>query len=122
MFDRLQRILKERRDNGETNEEIARTAEISHQHVNRLLNGSPDQFAKLQFGTILKLFPGIVQFEDQKGGHISQNNSPGAAASIGGSAIANFYADFRQQLMSDILNDDSICDACKVKVLKLLQK
>ena len=121
MLERLQQILRERRDRGETNQEIAKTADITHQHINRLLNGQPELLAKVQFGTILKLFPGMIRLMD-KDGQISQNNSPGAAASIGGNATItgeSNLSDNRAKL-KEILNANDICDSCKVKVLKIL--
>ena len=122
MFDELQQLLRDRRKNGETNQAIAKSADTSHQHINRLLNGSPELFAKLQFGTVLKLFPGMIRLE--KDGQINQNNSPGAAAAIGGNAISLSGEDvrlFRERVMASVIDDSQICDTCKIKVLKKLK-
>ncbi len=123
MYEKFQQILRERRNQGETDEAIARTANTSHQHINRLINGSPEQFAKVKFETMLKLFPGIIRIMERDG-QINQNNSPGAAAAIGGNATAQNESDlsrYRGRLMESIIDNNGICDSCKVKVLKILK-
>ena len=123
IFEQLQSILKAQRAHGTTNQEIAERVGLSQAHVNRLLNGSPNVIASVKFGTILKLFPGIICLKEPNDGQISQNNSPGAAASIGGDAVATFSAksSVKQELLSMILDNNELDDASKVKFLKVLK-
>ncbi len=133
LFQLLDAILQAERKNGKTNQELAEKAGCSHQHINDLLNHKKNvRIETLKFGTILRLFPELQKvIEDYlehhtlagaKDGKISQNNSPGAAASIGGDAVASSDSTLRAHLLTAILDDDTICDKCKVKVLKLLKK
>lgn len=57
MFENLQIILRQRRDNGETNQHIADSCGISQQHINRLLNGDPAQIDGLKLSVAYRLFP-----------------------------------------------------------------
>ena len=124
IFEQLQAILRKERDSGSTNQSIGDRVGLSHAHINRLLNGSADRIESLKFGTVLKLFPGLIRIVD-KDGQISQTNSPGAVVAIGENSIANTKSNdnikLNNQLMSNILNDDEICDSCKVRILKILQ-
>lgn len=120
MFERLQQLLRDRRNQGETNEAIAKSADTSQQHINRLLNGSPEQFEKLKFGTVLKLFPGMIRLVEPNG-QISQTNSPGAAAAIGGNASVQTKdekEEYSRRVMDAIINDDSMCDKCRTIALR----
>lgn len=56
-YEELQTRLKKRRSDGWTNQRMAELAETSQTHINRLLNGDAEQFAKVAFGTLLRLFP-----------------------------------------------------------------
>ena len=129
----LDSILQAERKNGKTNQELAEKAGCSQQHINDLLNHKKNvRIETMKFGTVLRLFPDLQRvIEDYltqntltgaKDSQISQSNSPGAAASIGGDAIA-YPADvnLRAKLQSAVLDDDGICDACKVRVLKIIQ-
>lgn len=59
-FERLHSDLKSRSLHGMTNRELALMANISQQHINRLLNGPPSQLGKLRAETLLELFPRVM--------------------------------------------------------------
>ena len=119
----LQDLLKQRRAEGQTNQQMADVADTSHQHINRLLNGKPEQFGKVKLETLLRLFPSFFAPCLSGGVKTTLTNSNGNAIANNGTAIVSPQDDLlkKEQLVTAILNDDGICDACKVRVLKLLQ-
>lgn len=120
----LQELLKQRRSNGETNQRIADTAGVKQPHINRLLNGDASQFGKVKLETLLKLFPAFFAPCLSGGAKTTLNNSNGNAIANNGTAIVSQPdgALQKEQVVTAILNDDKICDTCKVRVLKLLNK
>ena len=118
----LQDLLKQRRAGGQTNQQMADVADTSHQHINRLLNGKPEQFGKVKLETLLRLFPSFFAPCLNGGATTNLTNSNGNAISNSGIAISSHQTDVlqKEQLVTAILNDEGICDACKVRVLKLL--
>ena len=143
IVDALDQILQQRRRAGITNREMATQAGCSQPHINDLLNHTKKRkkkgevevekevsLADLKFETLLKLFPEVQAILEE---HFAHQESPsatvvgnGSAAAVNGNATAApvTYASpspDRGKLTSAVLNDDAICDACKVRVLKLLQ-
>ena len=128
LLELLDAILQEERKQGRTNEEFAEKAGCSHQHINDLLNHKKNvRIETLKFGTILRLFPELQPVIEE---YLLHHTFIGAQTNIGHAANGNNIhiegavttsnANLNN-ISSAILNYDSICDACKVKVLKLLQ-
>ena len=122
--------LQEQRKAGKTNKEMAELAGCSQQHMNDLLNHKKNvKIETLKFGTILRLFPQIQQvledyFTQHQGGSSVSVNGNGSAAAVNGNATAApvTLTDVHLEDKRDtILDDDGICDACKVRVLKILK-
>ena len=57
MFENLQLLLRRRRDNGETNQQIADSCGVTQQHINRLLNGDAKLIDGIHLDTAYRLFP-----------------------------------------------------------------
>lgn len=117
-------LLTRRSEEGQTNQQIANIAGCSQQHINRLLNGDASQFGKVKLETLLKLFPAFFAPCLSGGAKTTLNNSNGNAIANNGTAIVSRPdgAFQKEQVVTAILNDDTICDTCKVRVLKLLNK
>lgn len=120
----LQELLRQKRAEGQTNQCIADVANTSQQHINRLLNGDAAKFGKLKFETLLRLFPAFFAPCISGGVKTTLTNSNGNAIANNGTAIVSQLdgAFHKEQVVTAILNDDKICDTCKVRVLKILQK
>lgn len=130
LLELLDAILQEERKLGKTNEELASKAGCSHQHINDLLNHKKNvRIETLKFGTILRLFPELQHVIEE---YLVHHTFVGTQTNIGGhaangnnihieGAVITSNANL-SSIASAILNDDSICDTCKIKVLKLLQK
>lgn len=117
-------LLTQRSEAGQTNQQIANIAGCTQQHINRLLNGKPEQIGKVKLETLLKLFPAFFAPCLSGGAKTTLNNSNGNAIANNGTAIVSQLdgALPKEQVVTAILNDDKICDTCKVRVLKILQK
>ena len=128
----LQQRIRNWRESGMTNQEIADKASISHSHANRLLNGSSENIGSLKFNTVLTLFPDI---QEAIAKHLNLPNATnvndagtatatdGSAASINGDATVNnapLPPDFGE-IMPEIMASD-MCDACKVKAFNIVAK
>ena len=48
-------------------------------------------------------------------------NGDGAAASVGGIAIGGGSMPDYQRVMNTIIDDQNICDTCKIRVLKIIK-
>ena len=57
MLKYLQNILRQRRDDGETNQSIADSCGMSQQRINEYLNGDAEQIGKMRLSAALRLFP-----------------------------------------------------------------
>lgn len=121
--------LKKGSGGGKTQSELAGN---SHQQTIFKLLSDEQQIANTQFKTILSIFPEVRMvleraFCASSGGSSASVSGNGSAAAVNGNAtaapvICASPSPDREKLTSAVLNDDAICDACKVKVLKLLQK
>lgn len=116
-------LLTQRSKAGQTNQQIANIAGCTQQHINRLLNGKPEQIGKVKLETLLKLFPAF--FAPCLSGSVKTtltNSNGNAIATNNGTAIVSQPegAFPKEQVVTAILNDDKICDTCKVRILKLL--
>ncbi len=125
-YSNLQQKLRDERNSGETNQTMADKAGISQSHMNRLLNGDAGQIGSLKFDTVLKLFPEIKTILERElggqGAHQTASaNGDGAAASVGGIAIAGGAIPDYQRVMNTIIDDQTICDTCKIRVLKIIK-
>ena len=130
IIERLQKLI----DGGMTQKEIADKTGITQSHVSKLLNSNDkNNSAKaVTITTFFKLFPEMeslldknlngfshLHYMQQTGNEqIQQINSPNANAHINTTSIN----DFKQAIISVILDDTEICDKCKVRVLRILNK
>ena len=120
--------LKRMRDAGATNREIAEKVGCSHQQINRMLNKGAEYFEKVEFRTLVKLFPEIfdeiLRKYGAQGGGAGQAivNSPGAAT-VNGNANSVHIAQGAALAAAElkILDDTDICDKCKVRVLRIIK-
>ncbi|MBQ7178186.1 MAG: helix-turn-helix transcriptional regulator [Victivallales bacterium] len=125
----LQQNLRVMRDNGMTNEEIAKKGGISQSYVNLLLNKSPDQFKKIKIETLMLLFPDIFNELVKSSGATSVGNAVANATPVHGNATAingnvtqsALDGPLLDQLQSAILDDGKMCAECKVRVLQLIK-
>ena len=128
----LRSRLKTRNDRSGSNQKIADETNISQSYINQLLNGRRS-FYGLSLKNLLLLFPEIQHVLEEyytQGGLSASVIGNGSAASVNGNATAapvtigaaKESSINLSELSSAILNDDNICDACKVKVLKIMQK
>lgn len=127
---------------GLTDEALGRIAGCHQPKINGMLNGTKKKsngtpaktahevMEKTEFITLVRLFPELF---DKLIKDVNPNvtvHGNGSAASVNGNATAApvTIGAVKEsginlgELSAAILNDDKICDACKVKVLKLLQK
>ncbi len=125
----LDAILQTERKNGKTNQELAEKAGCSQQHINDLLNHKKNvRIETLKFGTILRLFPELQQVIED---YLEHHTLAGAQTSIGHAANGNNIhiegavttsALNLGEISAAVLNNDKICDSCKVQILKIIQK
>ncbi|MBQ7178484.1 MAG: helix-turn-helix transcriptional regulator [Victivallales bacterium] len=111
--------LKELR-NEMTQQEMAKKAGCAQSYINHILNNPADCLANVRLDILLRLCPelfsNIIQNGQVENGiGISNGNNATVNTTIHSSTFA------REKLSSAVLDDDSICDACKVKILKLLK-
>ena len=116
IFQRLKELRQEM-----TQQEMAKKAGCSQSYINHLLNNSADNLANVRLDILLRLFPELFYSIIQK----SQVEN-GIGISNGDNATVNTTIQsgtfLKDNLLSAVLDDDTICDKCKVKVLKLLKK
>lgn len=116
----LQDELKKQSAAGSTNKEMADRAGCSQQRINQLLNQGG--FEKVKLETLLKLFPGMRI--TLGGTDITATYSAVNAGVNNGSMTIHAAGEenkIKSSLRSAILKSDGICDACKVKILTLLE-
>ena len=114
----LQILLRAYRDKGMTNQAIADMGGLTHGHVNRLLNGPSSNLGKVKLETLVKLFPELFTSIVQ---NVHADNGIGIANGDY-ATVNNAQSLDALRLEKSILDDDGICDSCKIKVLKLLKK
>ena len=100
-----------------TQQEMAKKAGCAQSYINHILNSPPDTLATVRLDILLKLFPELFASVVQ---NVHADNGIGIAN--GDYATVNNTQSYDSiQLERSILDDDDICDKCKVKVLKLLK-
>lgn len=118
LYEEIIRDLKRRRENGETQQQIASKAGISRVHVCTLLSGK-SKTEKMELETFLKLFPKatIILTGDSPVIHAPRNNGIVTGVNHG-----NVSGDCYQLVCKKILADDSLSAEEKVKFMKTLEK
>ncbi len=117
------RILKNRNQESGTNKRLADKSQVSQAYVNMLLNGKRPIMG-LSLRKFLQIFPEAKTILERElggqGAHQTASaNGDGAAASVGGIAIAGgVIPDYQQSIMDAIINDDSMCDKCRTIALR----
>jgi predicted transcriptional regulator len=110
--------LRQRWQNGETQQAIAKVAGISSPHVCELLSGRADAEG-LTVRTINKLFPEASLDLQGNSVNIQADFNSGNVVGIKNDTTA---ADCLSVVMDKILNAEELSDAEKVKVMKVLKK
>lgn len=121
IYELLMDFLQTQYNNGKTETEIANDTGLSQQQVNALRN-KKRSFAKMRLETLLRMFPNIRISLD--GSPITATNSAVNAGVNNGSMTIHAAGEadqIKSSLRSAILKSDGICDACKVKILTLLE-
>lgn len=116
----MQIELKKESASGTTNKEMGLRAGCSQQRINQLIHDGG--FEKVKLETLLKLFPNLRISLD--GSPITATNSAVNAGVNNGSMTihaAGAADQIKSSLRAAILKSDGICDACKVKILTLLE-
>ena len=126
----LDLLIQEKRRAGITNKALANQAGCSQPHINDLLNHKNNvRVGTLKFETLLRLLPEVRMvleraFCNGAAASTATVNGNGSAAAVNGNATAApvTLTDGHLESKRDaILDDDGICDACKVRVLKILK-
>ena len=119
--EQLRMVLEDMYQRGMKDQEIADLLGSSQSHINHLRKGKRT-FAKMRMETLLKLFPNLRISLD--GSPITATNSAVNAGVNNGSMTIHAAGEadqIKSSLRSAILKSDGICDACKVKILTLLE-
>ena len=118
IYETIRSRLTELRSTGKTDRELADIAGCTQQQINRMINKPVEYLETVSLKTIVRLFPDL--FSSAK----ATANGTGAAAAINGTAIGgnNNQADkVLNDLESGVLDDEQICDKCKIRVLRLIK-
>jgi transcriptional regulator with XRE-family HTH domain len=117
LYQSFQAQLRQMSRDGMTNREIAEKAGMSQSYVNQLLNGDAEQFGKVRIDMLIDLFPDVFRQLV-----VVNGDNHGAAIVNGDATINEAQGGNNPALMKAIIDDDTICDKCKIKVLKMLAK
>lgn len=117
LYQSFQAPLRQMSRDGMTNREIAEKAGMSQSYVNQLLNGDAEQFGKVRIDMLIDLFPDVFRQLV-----VVNGDNHGAAIVNGDATINEAQGGNNPALMKAIIEDDTICDKCKIKVLKMLAK
>lgn len=115
----LQKMLRDLRADGKTNRELAEIAGISHAHINRLLNGPPENLLKVKLETLLRLFPELEKCIT----HDSICAPSGIGIANGDHATVNNYGNadaLRTAIISAVL-DSGIHPECIVRICQIIR-
>lgn len=111
VYETIRARLNEEKREGKTDAELAARAGCAQPQINRMLNQPIEYLEKVSLRTIVRLFPDLFATGVSIGNANGTNNVTNVSIGKDNSA-----------LIAAIINDDTICDKCKIKVLKMLAK
>jgi len=121
IFQYFQQRLRELRDSGLTNREIAEKAGVTHSHINRMLNKDTSFIETVGLRTLVRLFPDIFEMILCQSGQTAIANGGSVAINGNNNIVATLAAE-KQRFANEVLDDDKMCAECKVRVLQMLKK
>ncbi len=115
IYEQISEALHKEWKEGATQQEIADRAGVTNQHINNLLSGKR-KIESMKLETLLKLFPKVKI--DLTGAQFAGNNS----VQVQGGNYGNINSLSLDAMLDKILADDTLSDAEKIKVIKVLKK
>lgn len=114
----LHQQLRNLRDSGLTNEEIAAICGYDRSHINRIINSDPNRIGSMRLDKALKLFPQLASAMAS----IEQTNSPHAVAAGGNVEVHQDGGESSEKLerLAAFVLASSLSDEEKVAAMKLL--
>lgn len=113
----LHQQLRNLRDSGLTDEEIAAICGYDRSHINRIINSDPNRIGSMRLDKALKLFPQLASAM----ACIEQTNSPHAVAAGGNVEVHQDGASSEKlERLAAFVLASSLSDEEKVAAMKLL--
>lgn len=114
----LHQQLRNLRDSGLTDEEIAAICGYDRSHINRIINSDPNRIGSMRLDKALKLFPQLASAMAS----IEQTNSPHAVAAGGNVEVHQDGGESSEKLerLAAFVLASSLSDEEKVAAMRLL--
>lgn len=117
IIDEAKAYIRKEYEQGNTHEQIAKKYGVSSNHISNLLSGKRS-FESMRLGTFLKLFPNTTLNVNGDMPMIHAPRNHGNVVGINKGTIT----DCMSAVIDKILADDTLSDAEKIKVIKVLKK
>ncbi|MBQ7178866.1 MAG: hypothetical protein IJS08_15730 [Victivallales bacterium] len=116
-YDVLKQHLWDKKHAGQTDRALAKQAGVTHSYINMLANGPAEDFKKVKFETLVRLFPEI--FDSLLAHQTVSANGTNAVAAANSTINNNTKGPDYTAILAAVMNTD-ICPECAVKVSKAI--